>query len=343
MRKTDAALALFGLFCLIAMCMFIGIRLDRYMTDKGMDRLLVDFFVILQSILWAIIFIIFELVRRRHTVKKPLDEILEATKEMAKGNFDISLKIHHAYESFDHFDSIKNDLNIMANELSKLEVFKTDFISNMSHEMKTPLAVIQNYATLLKNDKLSKEDKDLYLNNLQQSCKKLSLLISNILKLNKLENQRLIPDIKEFNLSESLINQVLMYEELIEKKNITLDCDIEEDLIITSEESYLEIVWNNLMSNAIKFTKDTIKVTLKKENNKYIINFIDNGIGMDKNTGMHIFDKFYQGDTSHSKEGNGLGLPLVKEVINILGGEISVSSELGKGSNFEIVIKESSL
>ena len=169
------------------------------------------------------------------------------------------------------------------------------------------------------------------------------LLFSNILKLNKLENQRLIPDIKEFNLSESLINQVLMYEELIEKKNITLDCDIEEDLIITSEESYLEIVWNNLMSNAIKFTKDTIKVTLKKENNKYIINFIDNGIGMDKNTGMHIFDKFYQGDTSHSKEGNGLGLPLVKEVINILGGEISVSSELGKGSNFEIVIKESSL
>ena len=230
----------------------------------------------------------------------------------------------------------------MANELSKSEVLKNDFIANVSHEIKTPLAVIQNYAKALKNPSLDNEVKNKYLDNLTEACQKLNGLITNILKLNKLENQKLIPEIKEYNLSNLLAIQVLQFESLIEKKEIDLVCEIEEDLFIKNEESYLEIIFNNLMSNAIKFSnpKGIIYVGLKKEKQNYHITFKDTGCGIDKETGKHIFDKFYQGDTSRSKEGNGLGLALVKRVIDIIGGSISVESEIGVGTKFTIMIKE---
>ena len=229
----------------------------------------------------------------------------------------------------------------MANELSKSEVLKNDFIANVSHEIKTPLAVIQNYAKALKNPSLDSETKEKYISNLVEACQKLNGLITNILKLNKLENQKLLPEIKEFNLSELLANQVLQFESLIEKKEIDLVCEIEEDLFIKSEESYLEIIFNNLMSNAIKFSnpKGMIYVGLKKEKQNYHITFKDSGCGMDKETGKHIFDKFYQGDTSRSKEGNGLGLALVKRVIDIIGGSIHVTSQIGEGTEFIITIR----
>ena len=123
---------------------------------------------------------------------------------------------------------------------------------------------------------------------------------------------------------------------------MNLECDIEEDLYINSEESYLELIWNNLISNAIKFTENNgkINISLKKINEDYIVKVKDSGCGMDKNTGEHIFDKFYQGDTSHSKEGNGLGLALVKKVIDVLGGTISVESEVNVGTTFVVTIKE---
>ena len=189
---------------------------------------------------------------------------------------------------------------------------------------------------------LTKQQRDHYLDVLQQNCQKLNQLITNILRLNKLENQNLLPDITFFNLSHLLGSQILNFEDLIEKKQIDLQCDIQEDLCIHSEKSYLEIVFNNLMSNAIKFNRQEGKifVSLKKIDDTFIIAFQDTGCGMDTNTGKHIFDKFYQGDTSHQKEGNGLGLALVKKVIDILGGKITVQSEKNIGTTFIITIKE---
>ena len=218
---------------------------------------------------------------------------------------------------------------------------KNDFISNVSHEIKTPLAVIQNYAKALTNKNLDEETKEKYLNSLQNACKKLSDLITNILKLNKLENQRLKIDLKQFNLSESITNQILNYETLIENKNIELECNIEEDINIISEETYLEIIWSNLISNAIKFTDNNGKIfiSLIKINNEIIFKIKDTGCGIDSETGKNIFEKFYQGDTSHSKEGNGLGLALVKKVIDILGGQIQVESEKGIGTTFTVKLK----
>lgn len=285
---------------------------------------------------------IIDVIRRKIMISKPVDEILEATNKLKKGNFNINLVTNHTYQEFDEFDIIKNDLNKVAKELARSEILKNDFIANLSHEIKTPLAVIKNYAKVLEDESISPEERKKYLHNLQEATKKLNALVTNILKLNKLEHQTLELEITNFNVSELLTEQILQFESLIATKDLKLKIDIEEDIYINSEQSYLEIIFNNLISNAIKFTNPngTITITLKKKNNEYIFTFCDTGCGMDSETGMHIFDKFYQGDTSHAKEGNGLGLALVKRVIDLLGGEISVESEKGVGTTFKIIVKE---
>ena len=229
----------------------------------------------------------------------------------------------------------------MAAELQKNEVLKTDFISNVSHEIKTPLAVIQNYATLLQDGTLDSETRSNYAKTLISASNRITDLITNILKLNKLENQEIQEKHEAFNLTSALGESVLSFESWIEKKNIELNCEF-DDVVIFSSKSLLEIVWNNLISNAIKFTPEggKIDVFLKRIDKNVQVKVVDTGCGMTSETGAKIFEKFYQGDTSHSTQGNGLGLALVKKVIDILGGEISVQSELGKGSTFTILLKD---
>jgi signal transduction histidine kinase len=229
----------------------------------------------------------------------------------------------------------------MVIELQQNEVLKTDFISNVSHEIKTPLAVIQNYSTLLQDETLDKATRDNYAKTLIGASKRISDLITNILKLNKLENQEIKEKPAIFNLTEALADSVVGFETLIESKNIELNCDFDE-VSVYSSKSLLEIVWNNLLSNAIKFTPygGKIDVILKATGKNVEVVVRDNGCGMTPEVGAKIFEKFYQGDTSHATAGNGLGLALVKKVIDILGGEISVSSEVQKGSTFTILLKD---
>lgn len=277
--------------------------------------------------------------RRRLTSERAVEEILEATEQMASGNFKVRLRPRHSFARYDDLDLIMENVNQMAEELSKNEVLKTDFISNVSHEIKTPLAVIQNYATALQNEKLSKEERKTYVETLVGASVRLTALVMNILKLNKLENQRLTPEFETVRIDEQLAQAVFAVEELLDEKHIELDCDIVETEVKSSP-SYLELVWNNLISNAVKFTHDggKIFISVKKINGKAVVKIADTGIGMSEETGRHIFDKFYQGDTSRAKEGNGLGLALVKRVIDVLGGEIKVESELGKGSEFTVTL-----
>lgn len=294
-----------GYFFLILACGFsAGVALVTYkllINETPTFRLSM---VIVSIILTAALFSIIDYFRRKIMIGRPLKEIQDATRLMAKGDFEIRLTKNHSVKNYDEFDYIKDDLNKMAQELSKSEVLKNDFIANVSHEIKTPLSVIQSYAKLLENPALHESDKKRYLKSLQDACKNLSTLVTNILKLNKLEHQKLLPELKRYNLSESLINQILQYEELIENKSINLNCDIEEDVYITSEESYLDLIWNNLVSNAIKFTNanGNITISLKKDKDKVIVKVADDGIGISQEHGHHIFDKFYQADTSHYKE-----------------------------------------
>ena len=284
-----------------------------------------------------------DILRRRLMVERPTEQILNATERIAAGDFTVRLLPRHAYGKFDEYDVIMENLNTMVEALGRSEVLNADFISNVSHELKTPLTIIQSYAVLLERETVPEKRKE-YAEILVHAAKRLSELVSNILKLNKLENDKLLPERTKFRLDEALAESILTFEERIEAKNIELICDLEE-VEIEGSFGYLEIVWSNLLSNAIKFTEEggRVEVTLKKEGKNAVVRVTDTGCGISAETGKRIFDKFYQGDTSHAQEGNGLGLALVKRVIDVIGGEISVSSELNKGSTFTVVLKESAV
>lgn len=276
---------------------------------------------------------------RRASAEKPVKAILAATQKMADGDFDIRLRPRHAWGRYDEYDIICENITRLAAELAKNELLHSDFVANVSHEIKTPLSVIAGYAGTLASPTISEDERRECAAVLISACRRLNSLVTNILRLNKLENQNISPDIKEIDAGELLRACVISFEDAIEVKGLELTCDI-DDFKVSSDEGFLEIIFNNLISNAVKFTqKGGVAVSLKAGERDFVFTVRDTGCGMTAETGARIFDKFYQGDTSHSQEGNGLGLALVKRVIDILGGEISVHSVPGEGSEFSVRIK----
>ena len=328
-------------FCLIAVIMQMAILIYDYIRERTDNLTWIAILILIEIVILATFCTIIDWFRRKIMVERPTKRILDATDKIADGDFSTRLEITHEYDKYNQYDLIMENLNKMAMELQKNEVLKTDFISNVSHEIKTPLAVIQNYSTLIQDDTLDSETRKNYSKTLISASKRITDLITNILKLNKLENQEIQEKHEKFNLTEALAENVVEFETIIEKKKLELNCDF-DDVTIFSSKNLLEIVWNNLISNAIKFTPSggKIDITLKRKDKNVEIKVIDTGCGMTSETGAKIFEKFYQGDTSHSTQGNGLGLALVKNVIDILGGEIAVQSEVNKGSTFTIILKD---
>jgi hypothetical protein len=344
-RKTHktrfSAWGYFWMFVSVTLVASSSILLYSAVSERsGGNRALSAGLSLLNIFLLTTVYVAIDAVRRKLTVERPVEKILEATERITKGDFSVRVQPSHAWSRYDEYDMIMDNLNRMTEELEKNELLKTDFISNVSHEIKTPLSVIQNYASMLKEEPSSEKRKE-YADTLSTAAKRLAALTSNVLKLSKLENQTITPQKTEIRLDESLTECILQFEEEIDKKGLRLDCDIRE-ITAVSDESCLELVWNNLISNAVKFTDEggKIEISLKEEGGAVVFVISDTGCGMSSETGVHIFDKFYQGDTSHSREGNGLGLALVKKVIDILGGEIGVSSELGKGSTFTVKLRK---
>ncbi len=342
-RKKISAMASGALIFFVTVSVFVSVAIWIYV---GIEKASNGNKAVIAGVMFAAIFMlaalctIIDFIRRWFLVDKPVQKILEGTDKITKGDFSVRLDIKHRISRYDEFDYIMENLNKMAVELSRTEVLHIDFISNVSHEIKTPLAVIQNYAASLQNKNLDGQTRAEYAQTLVSAAKRLTELINNILKLNKLENQEIKPEYETINLTEALAETVLGFEELIESKGLELDCDFEEDVNVISSLSYLEIVWNNLLSNAVKFTQSgKISVSLKKEHGQAVVKVSDTGCGISAETGKHIFEKFYQGDTSHSQEGNGLGLALVKKVIDITGGTIAVNSELVKGTTITVTLQ----
>lgn len=328
------------LFLTIAFVTQIVVLVYDYIIRKTTNKALIAFLMLLFIVIFSVLGATVDALRRKSMIDRPVNKILDATDRIAKGDFSVRLDISHDYGKYTKYDLVMENLNVMAAELRKMEVLKTDFISNVSHEIKTPLSIIQNYANALQKGDLDEETREKYAKTLVAASKRLSALITNILKLNKLENQEIKTERVPFNLSDSLSESVLSFEEILENKKIELVCDLEEVTLFSSPD-LLEIVWNNLLSNAIKFTPEggMVEVKLKKAGDTAVVSVRDTGCGISPETGTHIFEKFYQGETSHAGEGNGLGLALVKKVIDILGGEINVQSEIGTGSTFTILLK----
>ena len=280
-------------------------------------------------------------VRRKFTVERPVKRITEATSKMIEGDFSVRISPIVKFGSDDSFNEIIECINKMAEELSSVETLRTDFIANVSHEMKTPLAVMQNYGTLLQTPDLSEENRMEYAKAITDASRRLADMMTNILKLNRLENQQIYPNLTTFDLGEQLCESLLGYESTWERKNIEIETDIAEDVKVEADAELLSLVWNNLFSNAFKFTDECGKVTLTltADEEYATVKITDTGCGMSAEVGAHIFEKFYQGDTSHATQGNGLGLALVKRVVDIMQGEIGVESAVGVGTTFTVRIR----
>lgn len=279
--------------------------------------------------------------RRKFTVVRPVKRITEAANKMIKGDFSVRVKPVAKFATDDSFNEIIECINKMAEELSGVETLRTDFIANVSHEMKTPLSVMQNYGTLLQAPDLSDEQRKEYAKGITDASRRMADMMTNILKLSRLENQQIFPQVTEFDLGEQLCECLLQYENVWETAEIEIETDIAENVKIIADAELLSLVWNNLFSNAFKFTESggCVSVSLNSTEQHAIVKVQDTGCGMTADVGAHIFEKFYQGDASRSVQGNGLGLALVKRVIDIMQGEITVESAVGVGTTFTVTLR----
>ena len=267
------------------------------------------------------------------TILQPIRELNRATSEVAKGNFSVRVKVPNDKE----YSTLTKNFNKMAEELSGIETLREDFISNVSHEFKTPLASIQGFAKILQSDNLSKEEQNEYTQIIIDETSRLTKMSTNILKLTKLENQTTVGKKVRFSLDEQIRNILLILESEWSKKNINLDIEL-EDVIYVGNPELMGQVWQNVINNAIKFTPEngTIKVQLFRGELGVVVKISDNGPNISPEMQEKIFDKFYQGDRSRSTEGNGLGLALVKRILDLCKGKISVENLYEGGVCFKI-------
>ncbi|AMC94551.1 hypothetical protein AOC36_11380 [Erysipelothrix larvae] len=278
--------------------------------------------------------------QRRKAYEDPMMILGEATRKVASGDFSIYLKPIRSLSQANYINEMFKDFNKMVEALGSLETMKTDFIASVSHEIKTPLASIQGYARMLQKPQLSEEERLDYTHFLMQSSQNLSVLVTNILQLSKLENQGIISSHESYNVCEQLSECIISFVDMWEAKNINYEINIEDVATLYQDPAIVSIIWRNLLSNATKFTdaKGTISITQTSTDKGIVVRISDSGVGMSNETKQRLFEKFYQGDTSRFVQGNGLGMALVARCVELLNGTIDVDSELGVGTTFTVHI-----
>jgi len=244
----------------------------------------------------------------------------------------------HTVDKHDYIDVMFLDFNKMVEELGSIETLKNDFIANVSHELKTPLSVIRSYASALKKEGLSPEDRDEYTDTIISASDNLTTLVTNILKLSRLEKQEILPASEPYDLCRQLSDIAIAFEKSLQERGLDFEVEMDDRLMLRLDPGMMELVWHNLLANSVKFTPPGGKITLTQtsDEDSVTVAVSDTGCGMDSETMKHIFDKFYQGDTSHSGAGNGLGLALVKRVTELAGGIVTVHSSPGVGTTFTV-------
>ncbi len=297
--------------------------------------------VFFNAIALAVLFAGIDAARRYITVILSTHEINRVLERLMDGDFSARVNTHRLHHSSGGFTVIARQINRLAEELSGVETLRSDFISNVSHELKTPLSVMQNYATLLRSPDLSEGERESYAKQIFDASQRLSELVTNILRLDKLEHQQIFPAMGPMDLGEQLCECLLSFEKQWESKGLEIQTELPEGVIIRGDAELLSLVWNNLISNAVKFTGPggTIRVQLWTEGDAVSVAISDTGCGMSSEVGAHIFERFYQGDASHATMGNGLGLSLVKRVVDILQGDIHITSAPGCGTTFTVTLR----
>ncbi|HHT93530.1 MAG TPA: HAMP domain-containing histidine kinase [Clostridiaceae bacterium] len=272
-------------------------------------------------------------------ILKPIKDIARATKEVAKGNFTVQVD---DAKTIGEIEMLIKDFNKMVRELASIEMFRSDFISNFSHEFKTPIVSIQGFAKQLQKENISDEKKKKYIEIIAQESENLANLSTNILYLTKLESQNIVTDKTSFSLDEQIRHSVILLEKTWTRKNLQIILDL-DPITYHGNKDITEQLWTNLLSNAVNASKENgkIEITAKEKENEIIVSIKDYGVGMTSDVLSRIFDKFYQGDTSRTSSGNGLGLPMVKRIVELCNGKIHVQSEPDRGTTFSITFPKS--
>lgn len=269
-------------------------------------------------------------------ILRPISRLSDAMSKVASGDFGIRLEapktikikeIKNTYESF----------NLMSAELSATEILQTDFVSNVSHEIKTPVNAIEGYAALLQNEDNTQQMQKEYIDKILFNTRRLSELVGNILLLSKLENSAIQTSCTHFRLDEQIRRSIMLLEPKWTEKETEFDVEM-DSITVYANDGLLFHVWNNLIDNAIKFSPlgELITIRLTRSEQYAVFTIEDNGDGISEEAKKHIFDKFYQGDSSHKDNGNGLGLALVKKILSVANGEITVENLSPKGCRFTV-------
>lgn len=269
----------------------------------------------------------------------PLQQNIEAMKKLANGDFTV--RVNHAEHGYVPREMVEfeQSFNKAAEELGGTEILRKDFINNFSHEFKTPIVSISGFADLLLEEQLPPEDQKEFLTIIRDESRRLADLATNILTLNRVESQTILTDKAAFPLDEQLRQSVLVTQQKWRQKELDFDADL-VPAEYTGSEGLLKEVWLNMLDNAAKFSPEggTVAVNLRKAKSALMVSVTDQGEGMSADTQAHIFEQFYQGDTSHTTQGNGLGLAMVKKVLELHGGSIQVNSAPGQGSCFTVTL-----
>ncbi|HWQ06768.1 MAG TPA: HAMP domain-containing sensor histidine kinase [Feifaniaceae bacterium] len=268
---------------------------------------------------------------------QPILKINDAAKRVAKGDFTVRLDERSIAMEI---EEIAINFNVMVKELSNTETLRSDFVSNVSHEFKTPLAAIEGYTTLLQDETLTRQEQQEYISRILDNTARLTRLTQSILSLSQLEHQEIVLQKDWFQLDEQLRRVLLGYETLWEEKCLTLDVNFDE-VRFYGNKALLAQVWSNLIDNAIKFSRPNGVLTIRcrKDGATVLVSVKDTGIGMSEEVKKRAFDKFYQGDRSHAEKGSGLGLALVKRIIALCGGSITIQSEENVGTEITVLLK----
>ena len=265
-----------------------------------------------------------------HVPPKPVRNLIDSMDRLASGDFGTRVNVGAIMRKYPAFVEVSQSFNKMARELENTEMLRSDFINNFSHEFKTPIVSIAGFAKLLRRGNLTREQQLEYLSAIEEESLRLSYMATNVLNLTKVENQTILTDVSEFNLSEQIRSCILLLENKWSQKDLELQVDFDEYRIRANEE-LLKQVWINLLDNAVKFTPEghTVRVRIRAGKGKLTVTVLNTGSQIAPDHQIKIFNKFYQADESHATQGNGVGLAIVKRIVTLHGGTVSVQSRSG--------------
>lgn len=335
-RVIAVMMIIVGISCTISICItvmamngfFEGRTIERMVMGMAVRDVILILLVLVAIGLWVYTV--------THNATNPMKEVSSAMRKIADGNYNVELDTG---ETGKEFMQLEADFNAMVAQLKNNEYLHKDFSSNISHEFKTPLAIIKGYADLLQSDNLNDEDRILYSEQIARESKRLTSLTANMLKLSSLDYNETHMKLTRFSLDEQIRQVILGMETKWSEKNIRMDLELKK-IEFTGEEELLIQVWMNLLDNAIKFTPEGGKITVvaMKTKDEITVTIEDDGIGMSEETMNHIFEQFYRGDTENRYEGSGLGLSLVQRIVNLHKGSVLVESVQGSGSIFMVTL-----